>query len=92
MDRVFSTRLDETIVDELNRETKRLGISKKKFLEDAIHQKIARAGDGDQADLWEETCGAWRRRGSPEATIGRARRAFEASVRRHQLPKTRSRS
>lgn len=88
MDRVFSTRLDETIVDELRRATKRLGISKKQFVEEAIRLRMARAGGDEEADLWTETCGAWKRRGAPAATIRGARRAFEASMqRRHQSGK-----
>ncbi len=90
MDKIFSTRLDETSVDELNRLSKRLGISKKKLLEDAIRQQAARAAEGGLTDVWTETCGAWARRESPRATIRRARRAFEASATRHRQCKTRA--
>jgi hypothetical protein len=87
MDRVFSARLDEAMVDELNRMTKRLGISKKQFLEEAIRLRLSRPSRGGARDLWAETCGAWRRSESPATTVRRTRRAFETSARRYQRPK-----
>ncbi len=87
MDRVFSARLDETVVDELNRVTKRLGISKKQFLEEAIQLRLSQPSHGGARDLWAATCGAWRRSESPTTTVRRARRAFEASVRRYHSSK-----
>jgi hypothetical protein len=87
---VFSTRLDSQTVDELNRLTRRLGISKKQFLEEAIRLRVSRAGEGAAADVWEETCGAWKRSESPRTTIRRVRRAFEASMQRHCRSKSRS--
>jgi len=36
VDKIFSARLDEMAIDELNRCTRRLGLSKKQFLEEAI--------------------------------------------------------
>jgi hypothetical protein len=84
---VFSTRLDSQTVDELKRVTKRLGISKKQFLEEAIRLRVSRAGESEAADVWEETCGAWKRPESPRTTIRRARRAFEASMHRHRHSK-----
>jgi predicted transcriptional regulator len=91
MDKVFSTRLDPRVVDELNRITKRLGMSKKRFLEEAIHLRGAAAGEKDARDVWAETCGAWKRRESPSNTTRRTRRAFEQSMRRHQRPRGRGR-
>jgi hypothetical protein len=88
MDKVFSTRLDETIVDELTRMSRRLGISKKQLLEEAIRLRAGRASAG-AADVWAETCGAWRRRETPAATIRKTRRAFEAGMQRHHRPDAR---
>jgi hypothetical protein len=87
MDKVFSTRLDETIVDELTRMSRRLGISKKRLLEEAIRLRAGRAGAG--ADVWAETCGAWQRRETPAGTIRKTRRAFEAGMQRHHHPNSR---
>jgi hypothetical protein len=92
MDKVFSTRLDETVVNELSRVSKRLGITKKQFLEEAIRQQVSRMAEGEILDVWTETCGVWKRRESPHTTIRKARRAFEASVARHHQRQKRSRS
>ena len=83
MDKVVSARLDETVVDELNRVTKQRGITKKRFLEEAIRIHAAQGEGGPAADVWAETCGAWRRRESPLTTIRRARAAFKAAMVRH---------
>ena len=83
MDKVFSTRLDATVVDELDRMSRRLGVSKKQLIEEAIRLRVNRAG-ARTADVWEETCGAWRRRETPATTQRRARRAFESAMQRHQ--------
>lgn len=84
MDKVVSTRLDETVVDELNRATKRRGITKKQFLEEAIRVHAGRSKGKTEQDVWEETCGAWRRREPPSTTIRRARTAFNATMTRHR--------
>jgi hypothetical protein len=84
MDKVFSTRLDEAVLDELNRVTRRLGVTKRRFLEEAIRLRAQQsAGTGD-TDVWSETLGAWRRRERASTTIQRARRRFRQSFRRHQ--------
>ena len=86
MQRIFSTRLEEATIDELNRVTRRLGISKRQFLEDAI-QALARHLRGASADdVWTATLGAWRRTEPGETTIRHARGAFQRSFRRHHRP------
>ena len=83
MDKILSARLDEAVVDELERACKKLGTTKKQFLEEAIRQRAATLS-GDGPDVWAETCGAWVRREAPETTIRRARRAVERSMTRHR--------
>jgi hypothetical protein len=81
MDKVLSARLDEAVIDQLDRACKRLGTTKKQFLEDAIRQRAATI-DSPTEDVWSETSGAWARRESPASTIRAARRAFEQSMAR----------
>jgi hypothetical protein len=84
MDKVFSTRIDEAAIDEMERITRRLGMTKKKFLEEAIQLQAQRLGAGSGPDVWAETSGAWQRREPPAATVRRARKAFrKAFERRH---------
>jgi hypothetical protein len=91
MDKVLSARLDETVVDELTRVTKRRGITKKRFLEEAIRKHAARSAGEDAEDVWTETCGAWSRREPVRTTIRRARRATNAAMTRHHRHTTRRR-
>ncbi len=91
MDKVFSIRLDEIVVGELNRVSKRLGITKKRFLEEAIRRQVSFVAKNKSVDIWEETCGAWKRQESPSITIRKARQAFEASVLRHHRHQKRPR-
>ncbi len=83
MDRIFSTRLDEGTLDELSRVTRKLGISKRQFLQDAIRLRAQQLSRRDDDDVWAETLGAWRRREGARSTIRRARQAFRQSFERH---------
>lgn len=85
MQKIFSARLDEAVLNELERATQKLRLSKRAFLEDAIREHAAALLEAEDGDVWAETLGAWRRREQPETTIRRARRAFrETFSRRHR--------
>ena len=60
MDTVFSARLDETVIDELNRCARQLGLSRKRFLEEASRPRAGQARTAAGADVWAETAGAWK--------------------------------
>ena len=83
MDRIFSTRLDEATLDELSRVARRLGISKRQFLQEAIRLRAQQFSRQEDVDVWAETLGAWHRREGTASTIRRARRAFQQSLERH---------
>ena len=83
MQKIFSTRLDEATLDELERVTRRLGISKRRFLEEAIQQRVRHFVSEQHADVWADTLGAWRRKEPAGTTIRRARRAFQRGFARH---------
>ena len=86
MQKIFSTRLEEATLNELARVTRQLGISKRQFLEEAIHQRAQGVMGGVRGDVWSETLGAWRRNESAGTTIRRARREIERSFERHHRP------
>lgn len=86
MQRIFSTRLDEAVLDQLDRATRRLNVSKRQFVEEAIRLRAEQVTGRDDSDVWSETLGAWQRRERPETTIRRARRAVQRSVARHRRP------
>lgn len=84
MQKIFSARLDEAVLDEMNRATRRVNMTKKQFLEEAIRARARELSAASQADVWEETRGAWKRRGRPATTVRAARTAFQRSIERHQ--------
>ena len=83
MQKIFSTRLEEATLEELERATRQLGMSKRQFLEEAIQLRARALGRAEGDDVWAETLGAWRRRESPRTTIRRARLAFRQTFERH---------
>ena len=84
MDKIISARLDEEVIHEMESVTRRLGLTKKRFLEDAIRGHARQMGADESRDVWSETSGAWKRRESPQKTIKRARSTFERSFKRRQ--------
>ena len=90
MDKVLSARLDQTVVDELARLSRQLGISKKQLLEEAIRLRAKRTATSTN-DVWSETCGLWRRHEAPPKTVRRVRRVFETAMQRHQAPEAKGR-
>jgi predicted transcriptional regulator len=92
MDKVLSVRVDETAIDELDRAARKLGVSKKQLVEEAIRLRVRETNQDDATDVWAETCGAWKRRESAGQLVRKARRVFTAAMERHQpLRKRRSR-
>jgi hypothetical protein len=84
MQKMFSTRLDEAILNEMERVTRKLGMSKRQFLEEAIQLRVEQLSHDERSDVWSETLGAWPRREPGATTIRQARRAFRhAFERRH---------
>ncbi|MGH9366942.1 MAG: hypothetical protein ACRD3M_04630, partial [Thermoanaerobaculia bacterium] len=81
-DKIFSARLDEAALDEMERVTRKLKMTKRRFLEEAIHLRARQLSEGEDGDVWSETLGAWRRRERPEATIRRARQEFQRAFER----------
>lgn len=84
MDKVFSTRLDHEVIGELERVTRKAGITKKRFLEDAIRDHARQLSAGDESNIWSETFGIWKRKESAATTVKTARSAFRKSIERHQ--------
>ncbi len=84
MDKIFSARIEEDVLGELNRLSLQLGITKKRFLEEAIRRHARELRAGGQADVWSETLGAWKRTETPGTTVRAVRRAFRESLDRHR--------
>lgn len=79
MQKVFSARLDEAVLDEMERVTRKLKMTKRRFLEEAISRQAMDLAGSGESDVWSETLGAWNRKETPTATIRGARESFERS-------------
>ena len=83
MQKVLSARLNEGAVDEVDRLSRHLGISKRQFLEEAIRLRAQQAEREGEKDVWSETSGAWKRRESAADAVRAARKEFQETFERH---------
>ena len=84
MDKILSARVDESVVNRIGSLARRLRTSKKKIIETAIEAYATQVDEAQDFDVFEHTCGAWRRKESARETVGKARKAFQHSIQRHQ--------
>jgi predicted transcriptional regulator len=84
MDKILSARVDESVVNRIGSLARRLRTSKKKIIETAIEVYAAQVDEAQGFDVFEHTCGAWRRKESARGTVVEARKAFQRSMQRHQ--------
>ncbi len=89
MNKVLSTRLDEKAIAELDFAVKKLRMTKKQFLEEAIHMRAKETRIEERLRILHETFGAWKRDDETiEETVAGARRAAEEAYRRNLIPGT----
>ena len=82
MQKIFSARLEESAINEMEKVTRRLGITKRKFLEEAIHKHARELSSKTDGDVWRETLGAWKRKESTAKTVSTVRAVFRKSFER----------
>jgi hypothetical protein len=83
MDKIFSARLDESVLLEMDRVVHQQQMTKKKFLEQAIHQMAETLTSPGEKDVWEITRGAWKRKESAVETVRQIKTAFRKAYQRH---------
>jgi hypothetical protein len=84
MDKILSARVEESVVNRIGWLARRLHTSKKKVIESAIEAYASKVDKEQDLDVFEETCGAWRRRESPARVVETARKAFRNSMQRRR--------
>ncbi len=84
MDKVFSTRLDESVADRIGDLARRLQTSKKQVIEDAVALMESSLGDSASTSFLDQSFGAWQREESAEETVEEARKPFRKSFDRHR--------
>jgi hypothetical protein len=83
MNKIFSTRIDESIIQLINILARKLKTSKKNVVETAIQSYAKEIGVKENIDVFELTCGTWKRSDSPDKLRRHMRKAFNESIRRH---------
>lgn len=85
MDKVFSTRIDESVVDRISSLARRLQTSKKRVIEEAVMLLESTLGESRSGGFLDQSFGAWQRDESAQETVEAARLAFRKSFeRRHR--------
>ncbi|MCD6585474.1 MAG: hypothetical protein J7K96_06920 [Desulfobacteraceae bacterium] len=83
MDKILSSRVDEAVIQQVGILARELNTSKKAVIESAIRLYSEQTGLGEKIDVFENTCGAWKRSETPEESISRTRLVFNKSIERH---------
>jgi ubiquinone/menaquinone biosynthesis C-methylase UbiE len=84
MDKILSTRVDESIIHQLNLMTDVLSTTKKAVLEKAIVTLMKQVEHEKNITVLDITFGAWQRKESVEETVQHGRETFQKSMVRHQ--------
>ncbi len=84
MDKILSTRVDESIIQRINVLARQLGTTKRAVVEGAIRLYAATVDEQENCDVFKQTSGAWKRDESGGPDYLGARRIFQESMGRHQ--------
>lgn len=83
MDKILSTRLDESIVHRITNLARKLNKSKKYVIETAVRMYAEKVEDELETDVFKQTFASWKREESAEQILTRARKEFNKSMQRH---------
>ena len=84
MDKIFSARLDESVIHSIGNLARRLHTTKKNIIEQAVNMYMNQIEQDSKQDIFKQTCGAWKRKESSEQTVKKVRKSFSQSMRRYQ--------
>jgi len=83
MDKVLSARVDEAIIQQIGMLANELKTTKKAIIEAAIRQYSEQTGLEKKIDIFDKTCGSWKRSETVGESIANARSAFNSAMQRH---------
>jgi hypothetical protein len=84
MDKIMSARVDESVAHSIDVLAKKLKITKKAVIENAIRQFAEKVEAEQNVDILEYTCGSWRREESAADTVLRIREKMRKAQERHK--------
>jgi len=84
MDKIFSARVDESVIKQIGNLARQLNTTKKQIIEGAVSMYAQKIEKEINQDVFDQTCGAWQRKEPAAETVNKAREAFQDSMLRHQ--------
>jgi hypothetical protein len=84
MEKIMSTRVDESVIRHVDALAKALGISKKAVLENAVRHYAQKIETDKGFDVLAHTLGSWQRSETPAATVRNIKDTMRASQERHK--------
>ncbi len=83
MDKIFSTRINDTIYRKINDLSVKMRASKKSIIEKAINLLGQRFEQDNAQDIFSETCGIWKRDDTPKKILSHTKTVFRESMKRY---------
>lgn len=84
MDKIFSARVDESVILRIGVLARQLKTTKKAIIEGAVRLYAEKIEKENNIDILEQTLGAWNRTESHGKTLKKVRKAFRDSMERYQ--------
>jgi len=84
MDKIFSTRMDESVINTVDMLAHRLKTSKKNIIEMAVQMYEKSVKEKKKIDVFAQTWGAWKRNETATQIVDKAKATFRQSMKRHQ--------
>ena len=83
----MSTRIDESVVDLIDRIAREKKLTKKRIIEEAVKNLWQKIKGEKELDIFQDSFGAWKRDEPVEETVQKLRMTFNRSMQRHQVTK-----
>ena len=84
MDKIMSTRMDEAVIRHIDMLAKKLGMSKKAVLENAVHCYAEKIESDEGFDALTATFGSWKRDQSAGETVEAIKDTMRKSQERYK--------
>ena len=84
MDKIMSARIDEAVVQRINMLSKKLNMTKKAIIENAVQHYAAKIESEQHIDMMEHTLGSWRRDEPAFETVEHIKQEMRRSLERYK--------
>jgi len=84
MDKIMSARIDEIVIQRIGMLAKRLNMTKKAVIENAVQYYATKVEFEQQVDLFEHTCGSWKRRETAASIVQDIKQKMRRSQERYK--------